>query len=199
MSAADRDRLPPGGLNVRHGFPEWFDTPKGAVSNKDAKPAHVDDEVYRIVSDPDREKTTRQPPLTVEILQYIRVVFDTEALLDSIPFEAAANTGAWQAWRSHRLRLLNSRSSPTINASGNGSGTAIERGTSPLQQAGGARRPGEWNWQGVWEDRVRKSIQASISEHTLYCEDNSDVLCFSKMDPDAPNQIASSMSSSGVT
>lgn len=26
----------------------------------------------------------------------------------------------------------------------------------------------EWSWDGVWEERVRKGIDASISESTLY-------------------------------
>ncbi len=26
----------------------------------------------------------------------------------------------------------------------------------------------EWSWDGVWEDRVRKGIDASIAESTLY-------------------------------
>jgi hypothetical protein len=30
------------------------------------------------------------------------------------------------------------------------------------------RRPGEWNWEGVWEDRVRKAVKASLSEPALY-------------------------------
>ncbi|TKW56340.1 hypothetical protein CTA1_1790 [Colletotrichum tanaceti] len=30
------------------------------------------------------------------------------------------------------------------------------------------RRPGDWNWEGVWEDRVQKGIAASLSEAVLY-------------------------------
>ncbi|KAF4920178.1 Protein crossbronx-like protein [Colletotrichum viniferum] len=30
------------------------------------------------------------------------------------------------------------------------------------------RHPGEWNWDGVWEDRVQKGIAASLSEAVLY-------------------------------
>ncbi|CAI0648999.1 unnamed protein product [Colletotrichum noveboracense] len=30
------------------------------------------------------------------------------------------------------------------------------------------RHPGEWNWEGVWEDRVQKGIAASLSEAVLY-------------------------------
>ncbi|OBR12427.1 LOW QUALITY PROTEIN: Ubiquitin-conjugating enzyme [Colletotrichum higginsianum IMI 349063] len=30
------------------------------------------------------------------------------------------------------------------------------------------RKPGDWNWEGVWEDRVQKGITASLSEAVLY-------------------------------
>jgi hypothetical protein len=28
--------------------------------------------------------------------------------------------------------------------------------------------PGEWNWEGVWEERVRRGVQASLSEAVLF-------------------------------
>lgn len=31
-----------------------------------------------------------------------------------------------------------------------------------------ARQPGEWNWGGVWEERVRRGVEASQSEAVLY-------------------------------
>ncbi|KAI3544513.1 ubiquitin-conjugating enzyme [Colletotrichum filicis] len=31
-----------------------------------------------------------------------------------------------------------------------------------------SRKPGEWNWEGVWEDRVKKGIATSLSEAVLY-------------------------------
>jgi len=30
------------------------------------------------------------------------------------------------------------------------------------------RRPGEWNWEHVWEERVKKGISASLSEPVLF-------------------------------
>ena len=30
------------------------------------------------------------------------------------------------------------------------------------------KQPGEWNWEGVWEDRVKKGIAMSLSEPVLY-------------------------------
>lgn len=32
----------------------------------------------------------------------------------------------------------------------------------------GRRKPGEWNWEGVWEDRVKKGIKASLSDPVLF-------------------------------
>jgi hypothetical protein len=30
------------------------------------------------------------------------------------------------------------------------------------------RRPGEWNWEGVWEDRVKNGISNSLSEPVMF-------------------------------
>ncbi|KAM0328217.1 hypothetical protein ACHAQA_005626 [Verticillium albo-atrum] len=35
-------------------------------------------------------------------------------------------------------------------------------------QSMSSRDPGQWNWAGVWEDRVKKGIAASLSEPVLY-------------------------------
>ena len=189
VSAADRDRLQPGGLSLRHGFLEWFDGGRGGLGEKESASANLDRQKHNAASAPETLGSTRQPPLTVEVLQYIRVVFDTEAVLDSVPLEATANPGAWHAWRSYRSRSVGGRSSPAINLPSSPSDTTSERSSSPRQQPGGARKPAEWNWQGVWEDRVKKSVQASISEPMLFASDNNDVICFSKMDADAVQQI----------
>ena len=189
VSAADRDRLPPGGLSLRHGFPEWFDAVRGSESNRDVNPAQDDHDKHTTGTTPETGASTRQPPMTVEVLQYLHIIFDTEAMLDAVPLEAAANTGAWHAWRSYRSRMLGGRASPATSQPSSTSDAMSERSTSPRQQPGGARRPAEWNWQGVWEDRVKKSVQASISEHMLFAGDNDDIICFSKMDADAVDQI----------
>lgn len=186
VSSADEDRLPPGGLNLRHDFPEWFDRRSHGVSNKGPNVARA--------ASGSGSKSSPQPigsaVLTVEVLQYLRVVFDTEAILDTVPVEAAANTGAWHAWTSYRLKSSAGRISSNVTISGVANGSTRERSSSPRQQPGGARKPGEWNWQGVWEDRVRKSIQTSISEHMLYSNEDDDVICFSKNDPpDIENMI----------
>lgn len=189
VSAADRDHLPPGGLNLRFGFPAWFERARTGIQNKETTTTQAQRELHSIKPAPRQSSA----PLTIEVLQYLHVVFDTEAILDAVPLEAAANAGAWHAWRSYRSKALGGRSSPTPQATNIVGGSFSERSRSPRQQPGGARRPGEWNWQGVWEDRVKKSIQTSMSEHVIYSGDHSEVMCFSKMEPEALSEMMSKM------
>lgn len=125
-------------------------------------------------SGPGSREHQRAPHVT-ELLQYMRIVFDTEEVLDSIPLDAAANAGAWHAWQSYRSKSSSQAASLARQAGGERQ-ASTERSLSPRQQPGGARRPGEWNWQGVWEDRVRRSIQNSLSEPALFGGDNNDVV-----------------------
>lgn len=171
VSAADRDHLPAGGLNLRHGFPEWFDGSRDGTGNIGMS----------------------SPTITVEMLRYLRVIFDMEAVLDSVTLEDAANNGAWHAWRSYRSKTMAAGVTPAGGIPQNPATTNRERSTSPREQPGGARRPGEWNWQGVWQDRVTKSIQASVSDNMLYGGDSGDAISFSKMDAQSlSNLIAAS-------
>jgi hypothetical protein len=131
---------------------------------------------------------------TYEILHYIRSTFDDESVLDAIPLSAAGNPGAWHAWRSHRIKSgavistspsLSTKDRSTwhdgLSDSGDSSSGGAPEGYSRL--AGGtsapsaaARRPGEWNWEGVWEVRVKKGIENSISEAALFGKDVGDDL-----------------------
>lgn len=123
----------------------------------------------------------QRPPHVVELLQYLRIAFDTEEVLDSIPLDAAANAGAWHAWRSFRAKSTAKAVASVPRPVGEAKQPSVERSLSPRQQPGGARRPGEWNWQGVWEDRVRKSIQASVSEPVLFGDSKNDVVSFAML------------------
>lgn len=185
LSPANRARLPPGSLSLRHGFPQWLD---GASEGNG-----VGDSPIRGVDHSEQEgpsaSTRKQPPLTLEVLQYLRLIFDTEALLDSVKLEQAANAGAWHAWKSFRSRSPTVRAvSPSKSASISTKDAEIEHSASPRQQPGGARPPSEWNWLGVWEDRVRKCVQASNSENALY-GDHDHVLCFAKVDPGVMREL----------
>ncbi|KLJ13571.1 ubiquitin-conjugating enzyme E2, other [Blastomyces silverae] len=111
----------------------------------------------------------------LKVLNYIRSTFDDEAVLDSIPLEAAGNPGAWHAWRSHR-GLGYREGEDGVDAS-------VKKGN--LQ----ARRPGEWNWEGVWETRVQAGIETSYLESVLFGNStrsgaSDDLIRFVKLDND---------------
>ncbi|KAK3323487.1 hypothetical protein B0T19DRAFT_426151 [Cercophora scortea] len=127
------------------------------------------------------------PMPTFDVLRYIRSTFDDEDVLDSIPVEAAGNPGAWHAWRSYRRR------SGKVGSGGGGvpDAAVVDAGGEskllPSAEIGntmtGARRPGDWNWEGVWEDRSRKGIAASLSEAVLFGGGAADeVINFKSMD-----------------
>jgi hypothetical protein len=103
------------------------------------------------------------------VLEYIRSTFSSEFVLDAIPLEAAANPGAYHAWRAYRADVLQSQqplSSPDSPPSDSQSGVPTR---APNNLAlGRNRRPGAWNWEGVWEERVRKAVKASLSEPVLF-------------------------------
>ena len=151
VSSANEERLPPGGFNLHHGFPEW--SPSGR-------------------SETSIPSTARMPHI-VEVLQYLRIAFDVAEMIDSVELSDAANTGAWHAWQSYRAKI---RGKHTSRGSSDRSSSGSIGSPSGQQQPGGARRPGEWNWQGVWEDRVRKSIIASNTENALYGGDGNSVV-----------------------
>jgi len=121
---------------------------------------------------PSFKKTDVRQVATYDVLQYIRSAFDDQTVLDSVPLEAAGNPGAWHAWRSKRqvegkvfdaVAALAWHEGLDDEADGRKS---VE--SQPKTAASGGRKPGEWNWEGVWEDRVRKGIEASLSEAVLY-------------------------------
>lgn len=101
------------------------------------------------------------------ILEYVRTTFSEEQVLDSIPLEAAANPGAYHAWRAYRAAALQvHQSAPNAPASDIQSNPAGR--TTEVSTLGRNRRPGEWNWEGVWEERVKKAVKASLSEPVLF-------------------------------
>jgi hypothetical protein len=182
VSATDEERLPPGGFSLRHGFPHWFGRARRSVaSSRDVSGSSV--------SSPARSETparstmdggitgpTSVPPLApdvsiVKILEYIRSTFCEESILDALPLEAAANPGAFHAWRTYRAPILQAQQ-PSVASPG--SSTSEQAGESTA--LGRNRRPGEWNWEGVWEDRVRKAVKASLSEPVLFGAAGEDIV-----------------------
>lgn len=123
----------------------------------------------------------QQQVSTYEVLAYLRSTFDDEDVLDTVPLEAAGNPGAWHAWRTHRIKCgkIVPAQQPVKDESmqwhdglsdeeGNPSAPygyqRVPGGTSFLA----TRKPGEWNWEGVWEHRVKKGVEASLAESMLY-------------------------------
>ncbi|KAK6828519.1 hypothetical protein PG987_011860 [Apiospora arundinis] len=199
VSATDEERLPPGGFSLRHGFPDWF----GRRSRSRADSRQVSSGQQQVQTPPRQQQsksggtpgskasavgespgfadTHKTDISTFEVLRYIRSTFDDEEVLDAIPLEAAGNSGAWHAWRSHRQdsgKAFTAAAATTEAAAG--ADENAEEGAAPppvppkddtptgAGAPGGVRKPGEWNWEGVWEARVKKAVDASVSEAVLY-------------------------------
>ncbi|KAG6014952.1 hypothetical protein E4U43_005987 [Claviceps pusilla] len=196
VSAADQQPSAPGSFSLRHGFPEWFG--RGKPSDAESRPVSGDRRVASAGSDrttanlgssamppksSDADTTfgnnskTGQPNVSIYcILKYIQSAFETAEVLDSVPLEAAGNPGAWHAWRTHRRKSgkLSDRQPSSsqsaqfdeVNvslASKDGGDGSVSSATTPT-----VRTPAEWNWDGVWEDRVKKGVSNSLSESVLY-------------------------------
>jgi hypothetical protein len=162
ISAADEEKLPPGGLVLKEGFPEWFDDDHTEAEKRQETEAAANEGADTLAP------AHNAPPHIAQVLQYMRLVFSAPELIDGVPLSSAANPGAWHAWRSHRAKVLGETRAQSPAKSLNGDASS-EGSLSPrAAQPGGARRPGEWNWSGVWEDRVRKVVAASRAEGTLF-------------------------------
>ena len=189
VSATDEDRLLPGGLSLRYGFPMWFK--RDSVVNPPSptfRELDSQQERGRSLSLHDRAdlaKSTheghhRKPmafhipppkedgfsadevsPSLAEVLHYLKRVFEDETLLDDLPVEAAVNPGAWQAWQAHRRKTKTAKSHLD----------KIDHGRSPstgLASPGRAKASSEWNWDGVWIERVKRGVAASLSDQMLF-------------------------------
>ncbi|KAF2449348.1 hypothetical protein P171DRAFT_451601 [Karstenula rhodostoma CBS 690.94] len=197
VSATDEERLPPGGFSLRHGFPQWFGRARrSAASSRNVSGSGLGTpaQSHTPVQSDGRNGTpvpldltgiAAKPVSMVGVLDYIRSTFSEEQVLDSIAIEAAANPSAYHAWRAYRASALHTQqSSPT-------STTAESQGSSQGRATGGStlvrnRRPGEWNWEGVWEERVRKAVKASLSEPVLFGGAASeDIIRFRNSDEDS--------------
>ncbi|KAK1831359.1 hypothetical protein QBC39DRAFT_426099 [Podospora conica] len=182
VSATDDERLPPGGFSLRHGFPGWFGRRGGSRSRQvsgqsqtrtpqssppPASASAPGSASASSVGEALASHARRRDVSTYEVLRYIRSTFDDAEVLDSVPLEAAGNPGAWHAWRTRQKRqAVGGGGAPAGPALG--AGKALPPEPKGAEGAGAARRPGEWDWEGVWEERVRKGIAASLSEAVLY-------------------------------
>lgn len=169
VSATDEERLPPGGFSLRHGFPHWFGRARRSVAaSRDVSesaiqsPASTVAPVRSVAEDTTSSSPGALPSATgvsiVTILEYIRSTFSEEAVLDSVSLDAAANPGAYHAWRAYRGPVLPAQQPLSPTSTTSSEGAALGRN----------RRPAEWNWDGVWEDRVKRAVGASLAEPALY-------------------------------
>ncbi|KAF2130629.1 hypothetical protein P153DRAFT_289138 [Dothidotthia symphoricarpi CBS 119687] len=173
VSATDDERLPPGGFSLRHGFPQWFGRAgKSATEPRKASGSTVGSPARSVTSvradfDSVTMNSSDVAPPTIEVpmvimLDYIRSTFSEESVLDSVPLQAAANPGAYHAWRAHRAPFLQTQQSPSETLQG------TSESTPESPSLGRNRRPAEWNWEGVWEERVKKAVNATLSEPILF-------------------------------
>lgn len=182
VSATDDERLPPGGFSLRHGFPQWFGRARhSAASSRNVSGSgvnspppsinnHLSSEPKDNLSNPSLHDAVASKPISiVNVIEYIRTTFSEEDVLDSIPLEAAAHPGAYHAWQAYRATTLQRQqplpNSPTTESHAN---LGESNRSSDSSALGRNRRPGEWNWEGVWEERVRKAVKASLSEPILF-------------------------------
>lgn len=195
MSAADHERLPPGGFSLKQGFPDWFPHKSKAVAAvsiqsslpdesqtpprpppKDSQPT-AKSVSAALVSLQDSAIPTGRSVSMYEVLRYMRSVFDDEAVLDAVELSSSGNPGAWHAWRTHRIDsghvFANEEGTTEVpgDAQKDVDSAAVPATPAPAPAAapaGSAVRHGEWNWQGVWEERVKRGISASLTESSLY-------------------------------
>ena len=179
VSARDEERLTPGGFSLRNGFPQWFDRrgraaqeimdtdapyrQNGLHSRIESRGVSVEPPPESVLaeatspSQPSHEANT-EPTSITEVLSYLKAIFEDPALLDKLPLEAAANPGAWHAWRSHRR--FSKGTSRAISPAND------EQSNPPTD--GGQTLPRDWNWDGVWENRVKIGIENSLSDPVLF-------------------------------
>ena len=183
VSASDDERLPPGSFSLRYAFPNWFGRQGSLQSSLESNSKLGSSEngakaLERITAN-GLQGVIYSRSTTLKVLEHFKEAFENEALLDALPLEAAGNPSAWHAWRAHRgLAHRQARGrSPEDN------GTEKPQ-TSP-------RHPGEWNWDGVWESRVREGIEISSNEATLFTSTGR--IRFSKLEDDQLADIMKEM------
>lgn len=183
VSASDDERLPAGGFSLRHGFPQWFGRRKSNASgsrrtsgqqltglgitmdaSRVSTPASVPSPAQTLPS-----YMQASPDVSIcDVLRYIRSTFDNEEVLDSVPLSASGNPGAWHAWRTHRRASGKLQDDTPLTGSIKSQSPESPMTTTKRASVIAARHPGQWNWEGVWVDRVKKGIAASLSEPVLY-------------------------------
>ena len=177
VSANDDERLPPGSFSLRYGLPNLFnksrkrdgkvaETPPGSgqkmtihmastnISIGEQSDLHAgrnletsDPLMSTQNANPSRGRTVGST--IVHVLDYMRRCFCEETLLDKVPLELAGNIGAWKAWSAYRASK----------------GVSLKEGA---KDGHSKDHQEDWNWDGVWVNRVRKGIDQSLAQSTVY-------------------------------
>ena len=140
-------------------------TVAGVFSLKHAFPGWLEDVHMRKQMAGPRRPT---PWSVIDVLRYMRSTFDDTATLDALPLAAAADSGAWRAWQTHRRTdgVFEDASREDASSESDASSSATQRSDAMLNDDGGLGH--DWNWDGVWEERVCRCIQNSIADSALY-------------------------------
>ena len=160
----DEQRLPPGGFGLTHAFPHWFGGSERTSASSTSSVAQVDPSEHvqmprttAAILSPAEHMPTRVS--IAHVLDYIKGSFDDSSVLNRLPAIAAVNPGAWKAWQAYQSSIEEPLS---------GQPNVIEDRRKAHSSSDRARHPDEWSWEGVWERRVRKGIDASISDQVLF-------------------------------
>lgn len=183
-----QDRLPPGAFSLRHAFPQWY--PKPSTTHPQQSPSTSPGSPQP--ANPALDTQAPEQIHVVDILRYVRTAFQDPSALDAVPFSAAGNPGAWYAWQAYRKKAQEKASTeaatpkaPTAHArtpSKTGHARSPSKGTSSSHARtssrgtnrqngdtpGRPKRPSEWNWEGVWEQRVKRAVNDSVNEGVLF-------------------------------
>jgi len=197
LGSSEAERLKPGSFNLRDAFPGWYANKNDGRSMRSTSIG--DNSLSEAVSNKDhvlparataQEEVSKNETQTLQaLLQYIKRAFEDGQFLDRLPPRSAVNINAWHAWRAHRgLPKLGSRSISPASA---------ESGRTPLSPR---LDPGDWNWDGVWESRVKSGIEESISDAVLFGSKSSGPLTstsgpikFAKNDDEKTQEIQNEM------
>ena len=193
----DHVPLPPGGFSLRFAFPRWFRKPQKEASLRSIESRSASELSTKLdplengspgpcspapisKSDPvflDQGKgmasyitSKAQDEPLYDVLLYMKSAFEDESVIDALPLDAASNSGAWHAWQAHR-RKVQQYSFVKYSSNPLKSATSKAHDATRLVESSPGSRPKvstEWNWDGVWLGRVKKGVDASISESVLY-------------------------------
>ncbi|KAL8911110.1 MAG: hypothetical protein Q9171_003648 [Xanthocarpia ochracea] len=171
VGATDVEPLPPGGFGLSDAFPHWFGVSKrrtaSSVNSSRSASAPVDASEREIPEMEVQPSLAYVPPRApiANVLDYVKRSFDDADVLNGLPAEAATNPGAWKAWQAHRCSM---QQQGRLGQASSDHMDIIQGKQESNGSRGQPKHSDDWSWEGVWERRVRKGIDASISDQVLF-------------------------------